>query len=452
MHFRPMHLICFSFNLFAGLLLSIAPSLYQYSGTIIFITAFFILVFIIHFMRDDFMSQLRLAFLSAVGFYAGFVKILSPDMGFSGFGLHAQTFEIGVLMFGMTLIATSSVQISYEYARSKHVNKSLPLLKKIPKQYLPIIYFTTLILILIVGFFSAESYGPPVWLAPYASGQGEGQLLGNLQPMGVIFIGINYLCAVRLNSRIYWIFSVFAFLFLLVWGILIRGGRLEFLSGILTLFVIQKIIRGQSREMPVIAYVYLFIMAVVMEYIGHLRYTLTEVDAETMVEGIIRMLDDGFLFIGTISGIASSFANVLHMIQNDVIEFQLGFPYFEYFLRTPPEFIYPDRPKDLSAIFEQYGYDSIGGFFELSEAYLSFGLLGVFIIPGVITYVFKRIHDKAMGGSLFNYIMLLAILSVFMRGGWYQTFAYYKALVTGLIIYFGLRLLLVIFRPPAKLN
>ena len=154
------------------------------------------------------------------------------------------------------------------------------------------------------------------------------------------------------------------------------------------------------------------------------------------------MLDGGVLFMGTISGIASAFANVLHMLQNDVIDWQWGITYLEYILRTPPEFLYPDRPRDLSAIFARFGYVSIGGFPELAEAYLSFGLLGVWVVPGLITYMFVRIEDKAKAGSILYYILLLAILSVFMRGAWYQTFAYYKAMVTGLVIYMGLRLIM----------
>jgi hypothetical protein len=179
-----------------------------------------------------------------------------------------------------------------------------------------------------------------------------------------------------------------------------------------------------------------------MEFWGYLRAIWTSADTETMLEGYIRMFETGVFFAGTISGISSAFANVVDMIETNVINYKFGVPYLEYFLRTPPEFLYPDRPKDLSSIFEDYGYISIGGFFEIAEAYLNFGLIGVFIIPFAISYLIAKMYKKAISGSLFYYIQLLAFLSVFMRGAWYQTFAYYKACITGLIVYLSMVILI----------
>jgi uncharacterized protein (DUF486 family) len=440
----------FLFYFSGGLILYFDSALFESFGNVIFMLAVLGLIWNVRRMEQDFMGQLRLVFLSAIGFYAGFVKILGPDIGFSGFGLRVQTFDIGVKMFALTLLAMSGMQLAYGLAETRKTHIRPPLIQSAPKAQLTILHGVSTFFIFLIGYFSALSYGPPIWLAVYASGEGEGQLLGNLQAMGVIFIGLNYLFASKINKRTYWLVSFSSYFYLLVWGILIRGGRLEFLSGIMALFVGYQIIRGRDRRLSIWYYIYLVLAAVLMEYFGYLRSSLSGVDTETMLDGIARMLDEGFLFLGTISGIASSYANVLHMVQNKVIDWQWGIPYFEYLLRTPPDFLYPDRPQDLSAIFDKYGYLSIGGFFELAEEYLNFGLVGVFFIPALITYLFKRIQDKAKAGSLFYYIQLLAIMSVFMRGAWYQTFAYYKAMVTGLIIYGLLCALMASVRPANK--
>jgi hypothetical protein len=452
MYPRLSQIFWFSFNFVFGVLLFASPDLFKFLGIFVYMASLAGLAWNIREMKSDFLSQLRLMFLSAVGFYAGFVKILGEDVGFSGFGLHIQTFDIGVQMYAMTLIAISAIQIGYLMVGDEYRQRSRPLIEKISRSEAKIIYLITTPLIFLVGELSAKSYGPPVWISTYASGEGEGQLLGNLQAMGVILIGLNYLALSKLNNKYRTALSLSSYFYLLVWGILIRGGRLEFLSGIISLFVINKVINGKDRGLSLSSYLYLGVFAIFMEYLGHLRFALAGVEIETMFEGIARMLEDGFLFIGTISGIASAHANLMHMIKNNVIDYQWGLTYFDWMLRTPPEFLYPDRPKDLSSIFELYGYASIGGFFELAESYMNFGLVGVFFMSGAITIFFKSVQNKARNGNMLFYILLLAILSVFMRGAWYQTFAYYKSMVTGLLIYAALVLVLVTCKYSTKNN
>jgi hypothetical protein len=234
-------------------------------------------------------------------------------------------------------------------------------------------------------------------------------------------------------------------IYFLFYGIYFRGGRLEFLSGLLVLYIGIPAAFGNLKIVKYYHYLALIFLAIFMEFWGYLRAIWTSADTETMLEGYIRMFETGVFFAGTISGISSAFANVVDMIETNVINYKFGVPYLEYFLRTPPEFLYPDRPKDLSSIFEEYGYISIGGFFEISEAYLNFGLVGVFIIPLAISYLIAKMYKKAISGSLFFYIQLLAFLSVFMRGAWYQTFAYYKASITGLILYVIMMILIKLF-------
>jgi len=425
-----------TFYFATGMCLYLWPDIFRQSGGLVLIVSVAFLIGFVKYMQFDFIIQLRLIFLMTIGISAAIAKLISPDMVLIDFGRGIQSYDTMIIMYALSMIAAASSMIGYIAAR----NIYKPILKtslgelKISKDYS--LYVTSLVLIIVIGFLSGRSYGPPVWDAVYASGEGEGQFLGNLQSIGVILIGINYLIAYRINKRKTWILSSFAYFYLLVIGILIRGGRLEFLSGILAIYICISVVAGAPVGMRLRNYLWLILAAVFMEYIGYLRYALAGVDAETFTAGFLRMYDNGILFLGTISGIGSAFANVIDMLQNRIIDYSYGFHYLEYFLRTPPEFLYPGRPEDLSSIFEKYGYISIGGFFEIAEEYLNFGLLGVVFIPGLITYFFKRVSDKAVSGSFFSYILLLAIVSVFMRGAWYQTFAYYKAIVTGLIIYF----------------
>lgn len=425
-----------------GVFLYLWPDTFRQSGELVLIASVAFLMGFVKYMQFDFIIQLRLIFLIAIGISAAISKLISPEMVLIDFGRYIQSYDTMIIMYALTMIGAASSMIGYIAARNIHqptLKTSLSELR-ISKDHS--LYAISLVLIIVIGYLSGRSYGPPVWDAVYASGEGEGQLLGNLQSMGVILVGINYLIAYRINRRKIWILSFCAYFYLLVIGILIRGGRLEFLSGVLAIYICRSVVAGAPVGMRLRNYLWLIFAAFFMEYIGYLRYALAGVDAETFTAGFLRMYDNGILFLGTISGIGSAFANVIDMLQIKIIDYGYGLHYLEYFLRTPPEFLYPGRPEDLSSIFEKYGYISIGGFFEVAEEYLNFGLFGVVLIPGFITYFFKRVSDKALSGGFFSYILLLAIISVFMRGAWYQTFAYYKAIVTGIIIY----LIILIYR------
>ena len=427
-------------NAIFGIVLFYDTSYFAHFKTFLLIFSFVTLLIFVNYFSYSFIFQLRLIFLSTIGYYAGIVKFIDPNLVFASFGISIQTFDIGVKMYGMTSISLMGSAIGFNMIRIR--SKSRKFIANSVKIQWPIIFYLSGIFVAIVSYLSAKSYGNTIWEAAYASGSGEGQLLGNLQSLGAILLGINVLAAIKLNLSRYLLLSFIISIYFLFFGIFLRGGRLEFLSGLLVLYIGVPAAFGNIRAVKYYSYLVLIILAIFMEFWGHLRAVWSSAETETMLEGYLRMFDTGVFFAGTISGISSAFANVVDMIEKNVISYRFGVPYLEYFLRTPPEFLYPDRPKDLSSIFEDYGYISIGGFFEIAEAYLSFGLLGVFMIPLLISYLLAKIYSKAITGSLFFYIQLLAFLSVFMRGAWYQTFAYYKAFITGLIIYMAIVILI----------
>lgn len=423
------------FHLVWGVILYFWPDIFLFLGKPLVATSLMFLMGFIRWMQNDFIIQLRLAFLTAIGTASAVAKLISPDMVLLDFGREIQTYEVMIKMYALTLIGVGSSVVGYMVARGMPVRYTAFTIVDKAIATDRVLYVISLLVIVLVGYLSSLSYGPPVWEATYASGQGQGQLLGNLQSIGVIFVGINFLIAQRLNNKNILLLSLSGCFYFLVFGILVRGGRLEFLSGMLALYICFYVIRGLPAGMKLRNYGWLILAALSMEYFGYLRYALAGVEAEAFLDGFWKMYDNEVLFLGTISGIGSSYANVIEMLEVGILDFSFGWHYLEYIFRTPPQFLYPDRPEDLSSIFETYGYLSIGGFFELAEAFLNFGIWGVLIIPAIITFYFKRVLDKAVSGSFLNYILLLAIVSVFMRGAWYQTFAYYKAIVTGLIIY-----------------
>ena len=101
--------------------------------------------------------------------------------------------------------------------------------------------------------------------------------------------------------------------------------------------------------------------------------------------------------------------------------------------------MYPDRPESLawlpSKLFDRNV--SAGGFTELAEVYLNFGIWGALFVPGIISYIIGWSFKLFMRNkySLYYAIPFFSILAVYFRGNLYQTFAFYKAFVTGVILY-----------------
>ena len=140
---------------------------------------------------------------------------------------------------------------------------------------------------------------------------------------------------------------------------------------------------------------------------------------------------------GTLNDIATTYSGIIYMLKHSMVEYLYGSSYFDYLLRTLPSFLYPDRPQDLAWIFKDYGFTSGGGFFELAEAYYNFGYLGVFILPLLISFLFGYSYKKFIfnRNKLFSMLVFLALLANLLRGLLYQTFAFYKGIVTVFILY-----------------
>jgi hypothetical protein len=432
-------------NAVLGARLFFDPGIFSASPVLIFSMGFLAASGTVFFFRRNIVYQSRIVLLVVIGYYAGLIKTIDPDAAFSPLGTDIQTLDIGVKMFGLTSIALFGAAIGLLAGGRELVRPSSSGWEGLRFPYpawQALFYFATAIVI-VAGILSARSYGPSVFEAVYATeGAGQGQLLGNLQSLGVICLVIASVAGLHLRGR--WVRPFLAALvvYFLGWGIFIRGGRLEVLAGILALVAALPAATGKVARLRWYHYVGVVLLAIFMEAWGSLRTTLSvdHIDSETgdsILLGYQALQEVGVYHAGTISAIGSTFANTLDMVDTHVIPYAHGGTYFDYLLRSPPEFLYPGRPTDLAWIFEEYGYKAAGGFFELAEAYLNFGILGCLIIPFCISYVLATFYRKALHGGFFPFVLFVSMLSVFFRGAWYQTFAFYKAILTGMILYVG---------------
>ena len=120
--------------------------------------------------------------------------------------------------------------------------------------------------------------------------------------------------------------------------------------------------------------------------------------------------------------------------------FLMGSSYFDFLLRTPPQFLGLPRPQDLAWQMDVAGQMMAqGGIFEVAEAYWNFWFFGAFFVPFVISFLMGSLLRKALICSeswLFAAISFETIMLMSPRAIWYQTFAYYRTATTLVVIYF----------------
>jgi hypothetical protein len=421
-------------NALIGAHLYFDPGTFASLGSPILLFAIAVVAATCWLFRYNVVYQTRVLLLIVIGYYAGLIKWIDPQAAFSPLGTDVQTFEIGVQMFGLTSVALFGAALGLMMGgRHLYGASTRGAAISFPYSAWKALFLFSAVLVIVTGALSARSYGPSVLEGGYAEGEGKGQLLGNLQSMGVICLVIACIAGMHLRHRLTKVFLIALTVYYLGWGIFIRGGRLEVLSGILALTAALPAARGKLMRLRWYHYLAVVLLAVFMEAWGTLRGTLHEqsITSETgsdIVVGYAALREIGIYHAGTISAIASTFSDTLHMIGHQVIHYRLGSSYFDYLLRTPPEFMYPSRPPDLAWMFEDYGYEALGGFFELAEAYLNAGILGCLVVPFLISWFLSTCYRKAFRGSFYWYVLLTAMLSVFFRGAWYQT---------GIVLYFG---------------
>lgn len=427
-------------NAAIGVFIFLFPESYIEYGWQFFGFGLFVFLVTMWFFRNNLLFQSRLLLLVTIGYYAGIIKAIDPSAAFSPVQIDAQTLEVGAKMFALTSLALLGAfgGLVSGFRVSRQAGYAWPGTAASMSFTSLHFYFATVI-VLITGYLSARSYGDSVFESSYASGSGEGQLLGNLQAIGVIAMVVAITAGSRLKKR--WVTPLLIFLggYYFIWGIFIRGGRTEVLSGLLAVFIALAAAKGRIASFKLQHFIAVFFLAIFMEAWGVLRGTLSSIEApeETIIEGYQRLMELGIYHAGTISGIATTFSNTVHMMGHTAVNFDFGKSYFDYLLRTPPEFIYPNRPRDLAWMFPDFGYAAIGGMFELAEAFFNFGLIGCLLIPFCISYVIGISYRKAMQGQFLWFFIWASILAETFRGGWYQTFAYYKGAVTGVVLYFA---------------
>jgi len=226
----------------------------------------------------------------------------------------------------------------------------------------------------------------------------------------------------------------------------LHGARMDALNALFGIAIMLLVYHNKQIKINFKLFILGIVLFALMQIIGMLRSVLSGLSLEEIVfivkrgfSYLIENPNSGIMFYqGTVNDIATTFSGIIYMLNENMLDFLYGQSYFDYILRTPPAFVYPNRPEELAWIFVNNGFTSGGGFFELAEAYYNFAYMGAYIVPFLVSYFIGYAYKQFFINrySILSALLFFALISSFLRGILYQTFVLYKGVVTAFILYF----------------
>lgn len=402
--------------------------------------------------RGNLLFFLRTLLLALPGYLPAGVQLVNPNLYYSTYEKVSQTLDVSLTCYAITSLALASSEFAIHLAQRLFDKPSVHNDGKLFQE--DFYFFFPIVPVLAMAYYIARIYGASLFEASYASETGISGL-GNANAIAITLLFILYAhVRARPSAAKRGVFAVCA-VAVLVYGMLIRGGRQDVISGLIGFFIVHAVVARTSPSVTPRALALGAAGVLFMEYFGFLRSQVisTSVDfGDQLSQMVVFYTDINDVFaLSTFSPIATTFANTVYAVQHGLAEHLWGRSYLEYIPRTPPEFLFPGRPADYAWIFTRWRLAAGGGFFELAEVYFNFGPVGALFVPGTISFVVAGLYFKAASQRSKSALYLLfGILSIFLRGALYQTFAYYKAFVTAFLLMVMLESARAVLSSPAR--
>ena len=267
------------------------------------------------------------------------------------------------------------------------------------------------------------------------------------------FTGISLLllASIRLDqfSRRYIAFAIFT----LILG-MAAGSRADFLpqAFIIFLLIFNREISAASKERSysVISFygiLFIFVLVIaylIATYIALWRSGLPPTLALEQISGnsqnilINEIYGHQILYLETGNMMLGGLYSAIVQVGEGGAGLLAGESYFNYLLITPPAFLGLPRPLGLEWATALNGVTmTIGGIFEVAEAYWNFGLIGCFVVSLVISYIFGWILRRGLRASNYFFLVWYIVFGLHgFRSIWYQNFSYFRLMTVMILIYF----------------
>jgi len=308
-------------------------------------------------------------------------------------------------------------------------------------------FFSFSLISIFAGTAMSMALGPFIWDASYTA-QGSTPLLG----LGSInffiatsVLGMMTLLIVekRLRRPLHIFLFIAVFTYSLMFCMLFRGMRAEFVGVLFSMFCTYSVYKQKRWSGfhilggACVGYLFIYTWGA---YRAAAASGFSLLDSfEYINRKVIATNDSGNTLyqLGTFGDIGATIFDAIKLIETKTVTLIQGKTYLDFILRTPPEFLYPDRPRDTSYLFFETATKYGGGISEIAEAYFNFSDMGCFIIPFIISsligFVFQKVSQNK---NYFGLLLFAVIVAAIFRGTMYQSFVFYRSFTVMIFLYF----------------
>jgi len=373
----------------------------------------------------------RTGLLALPGLVSGSVLLLPDISSISPHALLFQTRQMGATITLLTSLALGASGAAWGLG----CLTARPPAPAPPREF-RVRFVAYLILAVTAATWTAHSAGPLIWTAAYVTQKQRLPLgLGSIPAM--IALGILGMLAFacfdpRGTSRHRWLVLPVA-IYACVYCLWLRGERIETLGTLTGGYFMWLLYRRRPVRPLFLAAGAVLIFAFSVSW-GNYRIQATGgtpflTSIVSSWEDLIIETDDGLVSVqaSTFGDIAATLLSMIGLVDEGELTLVHGKTYLDFILRTPPQFLYPDRPETVAWIFWRHDTSTGGGLYELAEAYYNFGPAGAALVPAIISFLFARVYMRAIRLRTPLAVLALGLLiATSYRGIWYQTFNYYR--------------------------
>lgn len=411
-----------------------------------------------------------------------FILLLNITLGYSAYRGHSYFSNLedfkGIFLFTLLISTFSSLYGIYLALKIKF---KVP--KLIWKSSIENILIHSYIIVIPASIYIASIRGPLIFFAAYRDNSSS-PVFGSFYALINFIFFIGFLSLMKkqklkdiyqsklkknnFNLKRYYFVYFFTFIILVVYAELLRGARLEPMAQIIGILYIYlsyktdsksrlnslkqsiifllipifspliKLLKLRSFLLYSLSGVFIIIFFI---YLGIARHSFTvNIDLLTNLPELVSLifdrtrgeLDQVFLDIGTINQLSCNVQAAFYYVKQGMYKLT----YLGYIGR-----LFGIGSNNFNFSENIYGVSCIGGFHEIGEAFLNFGVIGVIIIPFLISFLTTKVCmaiSNSFGKFSSSEIIAVSFLSVCGRGFLYDSFALLRGFSIG---FFGIFLL-----------
>ncbi|HXR98597.1 MAG TPA: hypothetical protein VN709_12215 [Terriglobales bacterium] len=210
--------------------------------------------------------------------------------------------------------------------------------------------------------------------------------------------------------------------------LLLLGNRVDVLFALLLLLLVRN--RNFSSQARVAAVGVLVLIPLFTFWGFYRQIAAFDLHQGGLISYTVSTSLESLPTLGGLGPAALTTTDAIYLQQSGQFHYMYGKSYLEFFARTAPLALDPNRPASVADLFGHYDLPTLGGVTPVAEAYLNAGLWGLLPIGLMFGAVLACLENLCVrSGSGWLYATYCIMVAMSFRTWLYETFSLYKGLV-----------------------